>query len=181
MVDVPRWLEDLMDLLDLDTVERADWIRHWNDHNSWRRLGHWGLKLLKDRGHVTATQLEEAVRIQRESKEPDLGKVLIALGLVGEREVMQSKAMELGIGFVDLERVNVEDSAIQLANRKLVTTHGAIPVKKDGSTVWLAMSDPQNIAAAEAFRIESECRIIPVLATQPEIQRAIDRYYPNGG
>lgn len=170
-----------MDLLDLDDVERADWIRHWSDHNSWRRLGHWGLKLLEDRGHVTVTQLEEAVRIQRESKEPDLAKILIALGFIGEREVLQAKASEMCIGFVDIERVNIEDSAIQLANRKLVTTHGAIPVKKDGSNVWLAMSDPQNIAAAEAFRIESECRIIPVLATQSEIQRAIDRYYPIGG
>lgn len=177
-MDCPHWLQDLMDLLDLDPVERADWVRHCNQDKRWRPTPKDYLKQVeggaKDKSEIKGHNLDRP-------DEPDLGAYLISLGLLSEREVMQAKAMEMGIGFVDLERVNIEDSAIQLANRKLVTTHGAIPVKKDGSTVWLAVSEPHNTEVAEVFRIETECRIILVLATQSEIQRAIDRYYPIGG
>lgn len=181
MPEVPRWLEDLMNLFDLDVVERAEWIRHWEEHNSWRRLNERGMRFLHQKGYLSPSQIEDAIRIQRETKEPDLGRILVSLGLVGEREVLLAKAMEMGIGFVDLDRVNVDATATDLLSRELVTHHCVIPVKKDGCTVWLAMSDPRDINALDAVKQATECRIIPTLALQSAIHRAIDRYYPIGG
>ncbi len=180
-MEVPRWLEDLMDLLGLDLVERAEWIRRWREDVEWRPAPRDWLRLTKGGRYLDLDQLEAARRLQEATKEPDLGRVLIALGLVEEREVLQAKAQEAGIGFVDLDRVRIEPDAIACLSRELVTRHGVIPVKKDGSSLWLAMSDHQGMTILDAVKEATGCRVVPVLATPSGIQHAIDRYYPVGG
>jgi type IV pilus assembly protein PilB len=100
------------------------------------------------------------------------------LGLIGEREVLQAKAIEMGIGFVDLDRVRIQPNAIQAADRELATEHCAIPVKLDMPTLYVAMSNPHNMAAIDGFKQRTGFRIVPVLALAKEIESAIDRYYP---
>ncbi|MBC8063365.1 MAG: hypothetical protein H7Y17_00920, partial [Chlorobia bacterium] len=77
------------------------------------------VQFLQQKGYLKPEQLEEAVKVQQQTKEPDLGRVLISLGIVGEREVLQAKAQEMGIGFVDLDRVNIESSAINVVPERI--------------------------------------------------------------
>jgi hypothetical protein len=99
------------------------------------------------------------------------------LGLIGEREVLQAKAQEMGIGFADLDRVSIQPNAILAADRELATKHRAIPVKLDMPTLYVAM-EFGNMAAIDAFKARTGFRIVPVLALATEIEAAIDRYYP---
>lgn len=160
-----------MDLLDLDVVERADWKRRWLENRHWRPVPRF----------LNPDHLDLVRRLQEATKERDLVRVLSSLGLIGEREELQAKAQEAGIGFVDLDRVRSEPDAIACLSRILVTQHNVIPVKRDGSSLWLAMSDDRGGSILDAVREATGCQVIPVLATPSDIQSAIQRYYPVGG
>ena len=91
-------------------------------------------------------------------------KAIVQLGFCGEREVLQAKAQEAGLGFADLDRMTIDSSALNVVPERIVKNHSAIPVRKDGNTLWVAMSNPNNVSAIDDFRIASGCRVVPVLA-----------------
>jgi type IV pilus assembly protein PilB len=135
------------------------------------------VQFLQQKGYLSPEQLEEAVKVQQQTKEPDLGRVFISLGMVGEREVLQAKAQEMGIGFVDLDRVQIESSAINVVPERIAKAHSVVPVKKDGQTLWLAMANDKNILALDDVKMASGCRVVPVLAVPGAIEDAIKKNY----
>ncbi|HRI45257.1 MAG TPA: ATPase, T2SS/T4P/T4SS family [Fimbriimonadaceae bacterium] len=134
-------------------------------------------QFLLQKGYVSQEQLDEAQKVQQQSGEVDLGRVLIDLGIVGEREVLNAKAQEAGIPFVDLDRVQVESSAINVVPERIAKNHNVVPVKKEGTTIWLAMSNINNIQAQDDVRMVSGCRVIPVMAVPGAIEDALRKYY----
>ncbi len=134
-------------------------------------------QFLVQKDYLQKEQLEEAQKVQQQTKEPDLGRVLIELGFVAEREVLLAKAQEGGMPFVDLDRVTIESSAINVVPERIAKNHNVVPVKKEGTTIWLAMSNVNNIQAADDVRMVSGCRVIPVVAVPGAIEDAIKKYY----
>src|ERR1019366_658159 len=135
------------------------------------------LEYLEEKGYLKADQREEALKVQVQTKETDIGKVLVQLGMVGEREVLQAKAQERGVGFVDLDRITIESNAINAVPERIVKSHNVIPVKKDPDVLYLAMTNPDNIQASDDVRMASGMRVVPVLAVPGAIDDAIRKYY----
>ncbi len=138
-------------------------------------------QFLVQNGFLKPEQLEEAKKVQKQTNNPDLGRVLIDLGMVGEREVYKARAQETGEMFVDLDNVTIESSAINVVPDRIVRQHNVIPVKKEGTTLWLAMTNPTNLEAIDAVRFASGCLVRPVLAVPGAVDDAIRKYYPEGG
>src|SRR4051794_2679640 len=135
------------------------------------------VQFLVQKGFLKPEQLDEAQKVAQQTGQSDISKVLVSLNMVGEREVLQAKAQEMGYAFADLDRVQIESSAINVVPERLVKAHSAIPVKKDGSNLWVAMSNPGNIMAQDDIKMASGCRVIPVLAVPGAIEDAIKKYY----
>src|SRR5687768_18142631 len=76
-----------------------------------------------------------------------------SLNMVGEREVLQAKAQEMGYGFVDLDRIQIDSSAINVVPERLVKQHTALPVKKDGTRSEEHTSELQS-------RLHLVCRLL---------------------
>lgn len=138
------------------------------------------LEFLEEKGFLKPEQKEEALKVQQQTKETDIGKVLVQLGMVGEREVLSAKAQERGYGFVDLDRVNIDSSAINCVPERIVKAHNVIPVKKDTDVLYVAMTNPDNIQAADDVRMASGLRVVPILAVPGAIDDAIRKYYAAG-
>ena len=132
---------------------------------------------LLQKGFLKPEQHEEAKKVAQQTGQP-LDRVLISLNFVGEREVLQAKAQEMGYGFVDLDRIpTIESGAINVVPERIVKAHNAIPVKKDGNTLYVAMTNPGNIVALDDIKIASGLRVVPVLAVPAAIEDAIKKYY----
>jgi type IV pilus assembly protein PilB len=136
---------------------------------------------LLEKGYLKKEQLEEALKVQRQTRSPDLGRILIDLGFVGEREVVEAQAQELGLRFVDLDREGVDSSAVNVVPERIARNHTVIPYKKEGNVLYLAMANPNNIPAQDDVRMVSGCRVVPVLAVRGAIEDAIQKAYGSGG
>jgi len=138
------------------------------------------VQFLLEKGYLKQEQYDEAQKVQQQTGQTDISKVLVALNMVGEREVLQAKAQEMGFAFADLDRITIDSTAINVVPERLVKSHSALPVKKDGTNLWVAMSNPNNLNALDDIKIASGCRVIPVVAVPGAIEDAIKKYYGGG-
>lgn len=134
-------------------------------------------KFLLEKGFLKQDQLDQALKVQEQTKNPNLGKVLMDLGFVGEREVLAAQAQEAGYPFVDLDNVPHDKSATNVVPDRIVKLHNVFPVKKEGSILYVAMSNPNNIQALDDVRLASGCVVRPIVAVQGAIEDAIKKAY----
>ncbi len=136
---------------------------------------------LIEKGYLSSDQLEEALKVKEQSKVSDLGRVLLDLGFVGEREVVEAQAQELGVRFVDLDHEQVDSSALNVVPERIARNNSVLPFKKEGLSLFLAMANTNNLQAIDDVQLASGCRVVPVLAVRGAIEDAIRRNYGGQG
>ena len=139
------------------------------------------VQFLMQRGYLTQEQLAEAQRVAQQTRNNDIGKVLVDLGFVGEREMLQARAQEMGIGFVNLDNIVIESSALNVVPERILKNHNVIPVKKQDNTLYLAMANVNNLQAIDDVQINSGCRVIPVIAVPGAIEDALRKNFTSSG
>ena len=128
-----------------------------------------------EKGYASPAQIEEARKAQQSTK-GDLAKILIDLGL-NPRDVYESKAQEMQVPFVDLTVYKPDQSALNVVPEHVAKRHNVLPIKKDGTTLYVAMSDLNNITANDDIRLVSRCVVRGVLAVPEHIEDSISRLY----
>jgi general secretion pathway protein E len=78
-------------------------------------------------------------------------------------------------------RQRVEPDAIQVVPEVMARRYNAIPVSISGNTLTVAMADPSDIFAIEAFAAQSHKRIRPIAAPADEVRQSIDFNYKATG
>jgi type IV pilus assembly protein PilB len=131
---------------------------------------------LVEKGLITREQLEDALRVQQTTGK-DLAQILVDQAVVSERDAYEAKAYEMGMPFVDLDRTTPDPSAVNVVKEHIAKRYNVIPVKKEGTILYLAMSDPNNVMAIDDVRVNSRCVVRPVLAAPGAIEDAIRRAY----
>ena len=74
-------------------------------------------------------------------------------------------------------RQAVQPEALQLIPEVIARRYNAIPLAISGNTLQVAMADPTDIFALEAFSALSRMRIKPIAASAKEVREAIDFNY----
>jgi type IV pilus assembly protein PilB len=132
---------------------------------------------LLEAGLITEQQLKEALRRQRQTKEP-LGHILARNGMVTEADVCQVLHAQLGLPIVDLSTIAIDEQVIGLIREELAKKYTAIPIELENrNTVRVAMADPLNVSMLEDIRFQSGYFVRPCLAPPSAIVEAISKYY----
>ena len=133
-------------------------------------------KILIEKGLVTSERLNEALDIQKK-KGGKLSDILVESGFVDRKDLMVILSEELGIPPINLARYKIDPSVIKLIPRKLAQHYQIIPISKMGSSLTVAMADPLNIFAIDEIKSLTGFQIGILIATDKDIQTAIDEYY----
>lgn len=143
---------------------------------AYKRLG----DVLTDAGLITDEQLGHALAQQKESKRR-LGDELIAEGVITEAELIEALQMQLGIEFVDLSAIDLDPEMSRVVSKNVARQYNVVPVRTTPEDVYLAMSDPLNFMAIEAVKNATRKRVVPMVATNDSVMRAIMTLYGNEG
>jgi len=127
-------------------------------------------------GKLNKNQLTEALSIQKKTGQK-LGEILVELGWVSEKDIIQTLEEQMGIERYDIQNNVMEPEIPKLISENLARRYTAIPVKITGNKLTVAMYDPLNIYAIDDIEIATGLKIEPVLANKKDIIGAIDQYF----
>ncbi|MBA7620898.1 hypothetical protein ES703_28254 [subsurface metagenome] len=78
-------------------------------------------------------------------------------------------------------KLSPQPEALQLIPEVMARRYTAVPLTISGKTLQVAMADPTDIFALEAFSAQSQMRIKPIAASSKEVRDAIDFNYKGYG
>ena len=143
---------------------------------AYKRLG----DVLIDAGLITEDQLGHALKQQKETKRR-LGDELIAEDVITEAGLIEALQMQLGVEFIDLSAIDLDPDMSRVISKNVARQYNVVPVRTTPEEVYLAMSDPLNFMAIEAVKNATRKRVVPMVATQDSLMRAIMTLYGNEG
>ncbi|MEE8450035.1 MAG: ATPase, T2SS/T4P/T4SS family, partial [Thermodesulfobacteriota bacterium] len=136
------------------------------------RLG----ELLIRAGMLKPQDLERALNEQK-IRGGKLGGNLVRLGLISEEKLITFLSKQFGVPPINLAEITPEPEIRVILPLSIVERHQAVPVRREGSTLLVAMSDPSNHFAIEDIRFHTGLNIKPFVASEDSIKATIDHYY----
>ncbi|GBC86869.1 Type II secretion system protein E [bacterium HR12] len=136
-------------------------------------------QILLEQGLLTPEQLEHALEEHRRTPR-SLGRTLIDLGYIKERDLVRALAEQVGLEFVDLSETKIDPVVASLLPEPLCRRYRALPIGERDGKLLVAMSDPANVYALDDIRTLTGRDVQPVVATAKDIEQAIQKFSAMG-
>lgn len=128
---------------------------------------------------ITPDELTAAIAEQQRTKEM-LGQVLVRMGFVAEKDMLQVLAKQQGIQFVELKSVAVGDEVLKQVPAKFVWHYKIMPISLERNVLTAAISNPFDMWPIDDLETHLGFKVEKVLATSQDISEAIKKYYGVG-
>jgi len=138
-----------------------------------RRIG----QILVDLGYISDEQLALLVDEQHERPGQLLGQVAMDMGLITDDQLVQALGEQMSLRTVALGDLTIPKEVLATVTEPMAQMYRVIPIEFDGDNLTVAMCDPQNLAVQDELRTFLGYTIRVVVATEPAILAALERYY----
>ncbi len=125
---------------------------------------------------ISREELDQALELQKERNEK-VGKILVDLGFVAQREVMAELSAQLSVALVTVDEGPATAPELENLSPRFLRQSKIYPYGFDGSSLTLAMADPLDFEVLSAVSSFTGLRVVPVLALESEILEALDRHF----
>ncbi len=127
--------------------------------------------LIED-GLLLPSQLEEATVVQKKQG-GRLLKILTDSNYVTEQDMVISMGRCLDTPPINLSRVRVPESVMDLVPKEMARSYKLAPVCKLGNKLFVAMADPLNVLALDDLRQRTKMEIVPMITTERAVMEAL--------
>jgi type IV pilus assembly protein PilB len=145
-----------------------------------KRLG----DILLTRGVVDSLQLQSALAFQRQWGLP-LGQVVVDQGFAAAEQVFSALEEQTGVPSVDLDAQLLDRRLARLVPVKVAESYRVVPLRLEGkheSILVVAIAAPASLEALDLVKsVSGKSRVVPRLAPDVAIRRAIGRLYRGEG
>ncbi len=142
-----------------------------------RRIG----QILVDLGYISDEQLEMLLEEQQQQPGELLGKIAEEMGLVTDDQLAQALAEQGGMRVISLVDVDVPAETLNKITETMATLYRVIPVRFDGTKLTIATANPQNLSIQDELRTFLGYDIEIVVATERDVNTALDKFYNAAG
>ncbi len=135
--------------------------------------------ILMQTAFVTRDQLDEAVRLQAQTREGRIGEWLLRLGFVEEHQITAALARQYGLPVINLKNANANTDAARMIPGRVAKCSGLVPVGFDDgqASLRVAVTAPVNFNSQEAIRHMVHKGIVAYVGDQSAIQRLMEQCY----
>jgi len=138
-----------------------------------KRIG----QILVDLGLIDETQLETMLEEQQARGGELLGRIGLSLGFYTDEQLGEALAEQWNTTFVTLYDQEIPTDTLRLLSEPMAQLYRVIAMKLDGNRLTVATAAPQKIQIADELRTLLGYEIDIVVATDPEIDKALEKYY----
>lgn len=115
-----------------------------------------------------------AAQEEAQRKRISLVSYLIENTQVSSRDVAAAASAEFGIPVFDVTSIDLESVPRDLVSEKLVRQHNALPLLKRGNRLFIAISDPTNLAALDEIKFATGLSTEPILVEGDKLGKVVD-------
>ncbi len=133
-------------------------------------------EMLIAEGLISREQLERALAEQK-LHGGRIGTILRGLAFVTEEDIIKVLGKQMGIQPVVLSSIIIDPDVVKLIPETSARRHQVIPLFKKDKVLTLAMVDPLNVFAIDDLRRQTGFEIQPVVSSESEVLKSIDRFY----
>jgi type IV pilus assembly protein PilB len=137
-----------------------------------KRLG----QILLDLGLVDEQQLETMLE-EQSSRGDLLGRVGVGLGFFTDEQLGEALAEQWGTTFVTLYDRQVPGDVLSTVSEPMAQLYRVVPLSLEGNKLTVASAEPQKIQIADELHSLLGYDIQICVATEAEIQKAIEKFY----
>ena len=130
-------------------------------------------KLVMD-GLLEEAQAGEAFQDALEQKIPFV-KYLVDNGMGSSRDISLAASSEFGVPLVDIDCVEIDPDTTKIVSEQLIKKHHALPVFKRGKKVFVAVSDPTNLAALDEIKFHVDANTEAILVEEDKLNKTIEK------
>ncbi|MDY0169313.1 MAG: ATPase, T2SS/T4P/T4SS family [Thermoguttaceae bacterium] len=142
-----------------------------------RRIG----QIFVDLGFISDEQLEMLLEEQEQRSGEMLGQIAINLNLINEEQLAQALAEQMNMQVVTLADLVLSPDVIGMLTEPMAQLYRVIPISFKDNVLTIAMCDPQKLSVVDELRSFLGYEIRPVVATERDVMKALERYYAAGG
>ena len=128
--------------------------------------------MLVEAGVITEDQLADALASKGDGT---LVSALVSGGATTDVRIAEALATRHGLDYVDLGAWEIDHATSLLISPELARRHRVLPVGFDEDVLLVAMIDPSDILALDDVRIVTGREVHPIVVTEAELMRVIDR------
>ena len=133
-------------------------------------------QILREQEVITEEQVQETLRVQRD-KGGVFGAVLQELGYASEQAVVRALGVQSGMETIELSELEIPMEVIELVSSEIATIYRVVPVSMENSVLTVAMAEPSNMHALDDLRFMLKCEVRGAIASETEVDAAIEKYY----
>ena len=134
-------------------------------------------ELLIESNLVTKEQLDKAIEEQKKRGGGNLSRLLVEQGSITENDLMALLSQETDIPIINLSRYKIDQDVARIVPERMARYYRLIPISRLGNIITVATADPFNILAIDDIRLLTNYEIKPVISTDKEILKAIDKCF----
>jgi len=124
-------------------------------------------------GLLNESDAQTAQQKAKEANQPFVS-YLVNQNILGSKEIAASASQEFGVPLFDLNTMNMELAATSLIDEKLIRQHNALPLYQHGSRLYIALSDPTNLQALDAFQFNTSLATQAILVDEVQLAATIE-------
>jgi type IV pilus assembly protein PilB len=133
-------------------------------------------EMLVESGFLTEEQLKNALVDQKKAG-LKLGQYLNRQGLVSESQIVSLLSTQLKIEKYHPDNFPLDVSLARLIPVETAQKYQAVPLRKKGRLLTVAMTDPLDINALDVIEIAANAEVEPVVCTEREVNQLISGIY----
>lgn len=135
-------------------------------------------QLLADGGNIKPEVIKEAETASEQTGESLLQTVL-KRKVIGEPELLKLYAKHIDVPYVELKGVKIPRDVLTKIPERIARKYQAVLFGQQGSTLQLAMADPEDFQAADFIAKQIGQNLKIYVASASEVLAAIDQYKGN--
>lgn len=137
-------------------------------------------EILLDLGKLDQGSIERALLLQREEPGTRIGEILVRLGLIAHADVARVLAAQFGLDVLAADKYPEFPVLEERVSTRFLREAQALPLSEDAERVVIALINPQNSDAIEAFRVLTDRAVEVRIAVKDDFDAAFERLYGSG-
>ncbi len=124
---------------------------------------------------------ESAIKLEQDAlvKKVPIDQYLTTVDGISSDDILRSKAEILNVPYVNIASTPIDPSALNFVPRQIAEQNHIIPYLFDTTSkqLYVATSNPLKIEAIEYLKAKRDIKIVPVLASEADIMKAMNIAY----